>query len=53
MYVDKIGATGITPPIEEIIDNWICEYYENDATESISLYEFIFSKINKVVLNNE
>lgn len=53
MYVDKISATGITPPIEEIIDNWICEYYENDATESISLYEFIFSKINKVVLNNE
>lgn len=52
-YVNKIHETCITPAIEEVIDKWICEYYENDATEIISLHEFIFSKINKVVLNNE
>ena len=52
-YVNKVHETCITPAIEEVIDKWICEYYENDATEIISLHEFIFSKINKVVLNNE
>lgn len=53
MYVDKVHASTITPQIEEIIDNWICDYYENDATGDISLFEFMCIKIKQVVLNNE
>lgn len=50
MYVDKIHASTITPPIEKIVDGWISEYYESDETENISLFEFVCKKINKVVL---
>lgn len=50
MYVDKVHASCITPPIEEIVDSWICEYYENDETEGVSLFEFMCSKIKQVVL---
>ena len=42
MYVDKVHASCITPPIEEIVDN--------DATEGVSLFEFMCSKIKQVVL---
>ena len=50
MYVDKVHATIITPPIEETIDGWISEYYDSDETENISLFEFMYSKIKQVVL---
>lgn len=50
MYVDKVHATIITPPIEETIDGWIGEYYDSDETENISLFEFMYSKIKQVVL---
>ena len=50
MYVDKVHATIITPPIEETIGGWIGEYYDSDETENISLFEFMYSKIKQVVL---
>ena len=50
MYVDKVHATIITPPIEETIDGWISEYYDSDETENTSLFEFMCTKIKQVVL---
>lgn len=50
MYVDKVHATIITPPIEETIDGWISEYYDSDETENTSLFEFMCTKIKLVVL---
>ncbi len=50
MYVDKVHATIITPPIEETIDGWISEYYDSDETENTSLFEFMCIKIKQVVL---
>ena len=50
MYVDKVHATIITPPIEETIDAGIRQYYDSHDTENTSPLEGISTKIKQVVL---
>lgn len=48
IYVDKIHASCITPEVKEYINGLINNYYEDDRTEQIPIYDYITSNIKEI-----
>lgn len=47
MYANQIHTNCITPEIKEYINTLINNYYENERTDQLSLYEYILSNIKE------